>query len=279
MPEGPEVRYITDTLRTNFQSKTLTNLEILSGRYKKRPPTNYNKLIKHLPTKITTIQNKGKFMYMILENGFTLWITLGLTGTFVLDCATKTRDERGILVDNFCHIKYTTSSKPFFYSDMRNFGTLHIHPPTTNNNSLQKKLNTLGPDPLEVSSPSEKRKQIDTYVKSLESRKNQMTPIGTLLLEQKYLAGVGNYIRAIALYKAKISPHRPLKSLSTTDLQNIYDAVYKVEHASYNKQKLEGLHTFKLEIYRKDKDSLGNPVRKDELPKGRHIYWVEKIQK
>lgn len=281
MPEGPEVTYLTTMLSKAFTNTILQNINILSGRYENRPPKNFKNLTKSLPSKILKISNKGKFMYIVLENEYTIWITLGLTGMFVLECEGKTRDERGILVDKYCHIQFDTSAKTaksFFYSDMRNFGTLTITLPKDKAN-LEKKLNSLGDDPLQAQTPKETKKQIANFVEKVQIKRNQLIPIGSLLLDQKYLAGVGNYIRAIALYRAKISPHRPIKSLSSSDLENIYKEIKKIEQASYKKQLLNGLHTYELDIYRKEKDQLGNPITSDELPKGRHIYWVKKIQK
>ncbi len=287
MPEGPEVRYLANFLSKNFKNHQLTSITIISGRYHKHHPDNLKALNISLPSKITHIENKGKFLYINLENGFSIWFTLGLAGTFFLNCVGKARDERGIEVDKFCRIRLDSSARvprphpltPFFFSDMRNFGTMVIHPPKTSKALLQKKLQTLGDDPLTATTPAEKTAQRKTFIQKVQAHRTKSKPIATLLLDQKILAGVGNYIRAIALYKAKISPHRPLQSLTPQDLATIYNEIYKVEHASYKKQTISGLHTYPLTVYRKTKDPKGNPIKSDELPKGRHIYWSPKIQK
>lgn len=290
MPEGPEVKLLTTILAKNFTNRSLTKITPTSGRYKTRPPKNLRALNKVLPSKITQIQNHGKFIYINLQNGYSIWFTLGLTGTFFLNCAGKSKDERGIEVDKFCRIRLDTTSrptgspdhpspKPFFFSDMRNFGTIAIHPPPTSNKLLNKKLNSLGPDPLQATTPTQQALQRKTFITRVQSFRTQSKPIGSLLLNQTVLAGVGNYIRAIALYRAKISPHRPLSSLTQKDLATLYNEIHKVETASYKKQSLSGLHTYPLTVYRKTKSPAGNPIKSDELPKGRHIYWDPKVQK
>lgn len=279
MPEGPEVRVITDFLVKNFKNSSLSKISIITGRYTKKAPQNLTKLNGTLPAKILNIQNKGKFIYFTLDNDYILWFTLGLTGSFYKDCAGKTKNEQGIEVDKFCRIKLETSKGQLFFSDMRNFGTLAIHPPETSKEALEKKLKTLGPDPLSVYTDAQKDEQRAYFIKKVKSQRNKSKTIGTLLLEQKFISGVGNYVRAIALYHAKISPHRHLSTLTDKDLSNIYDEVYKIEQASYKKQTKSGIHTFKHTVYRKSTDPMGNPIKVDEMPKGRHIYWSPKVQK
>lgn len=281
MPEGPEVKYLTDLLSKNFTNKKLTLVKPTSGRYHKTAPKNLQGLNKSLPSKITQISNHGKFIYINLQNGYSIWFTLGLTGTFFLNCAGKAKDERGIEVDKFCRIRLETSPPPtpFFFSDMRNFGTIAIHPPQDSHELLKKKLKTLGPDPLQATTPTQISHQRETFINKVQKHRTKTKPIGSLLLNQNILAGVGNYIRAMALYKAKISPHRPISSLTTQDLTNLYNSIHAIETASYKKQSKTGLHTYPLTVYRKSHSPAGNPIKSDELPKGRHIYWDPKVQK
>lgn len=276
MPEGPEVKYLATFLSNKFKNKNLTDMSIISGRYIKKPPQNLSPFIKSLPSKIKTIHCKGKFMYIILANDWSIWFTLGLTGTFFTNCAGRTIDERGVEVGKYCRIKFTTlyhsTRASFFYSDMRNFGTISLVPPK-DKDLLEPRLQTLGNDPLYATAPKEISAQLQDFITAVKSQRNQSQPIGGLLLKQNVLAGVGNYIRAMALYNAKISPHRTLKSLTTNQLKAIYLHIHKIMHSSYKKQRFSGLHTYPLTVYRKTYTPKGHPVRADEMPKGRHIYW------
>uniref|UniRef100_A0A6C0BCH9 Formamidopyrimidine-DNA glycosylase H2TH DNA-binding domain-containing protein n=1 Tax=viral metagenome TaxID=1070528 RepID=A0A6C0BCH9_9ZZZZ len=42
------------------------------------------------------------------------------------------------------------------------------------------------------------------------------------MMEQKYMSGIGNYLRSEILYKSRINPHRPLCSLSEQDIYNLF---------------------------------------------------------
>lgn len=281
------MKYLSTTLGETFTNTNLTSIKITSGRYTKKLPQNLKKLRTALPLKIESIKSYGKFFYITLNKGFTLNFTLGLTGSFYKTCAGKTLDERGIEVNKYCRIRFDTTKGPFFFSDMRNFGTLTItipsshssSHPSSSQNQTQDKLKKLGLDPLQAITPTQKSHQLSQFIQKVHDQRNQSQPIATLLLNQSVLAGVGNYIRAIVLYRSKISPHRPISSLTKTDLTNIYNNTYKIMHASYKKQLTSGLHTYPLTVYRKKTSPAGNPIISDVLPKGRHIYWDPKVQK
>ena len=68
MPEGPEVKKLTDRLNRLLKNKELSKITINSGRYKKHNNLkNFNNFIKILPIKVKDVKCKGKFMYMIFE--------------------------------------------------------------------------------------------------------------------------------------------------------------------------------------------------------------------
>jgi formamidopyrimidine-DNA glycosylase len=66
-------------------------------------------------------------------------------------------------------------------------------------------LSTLGPDPLDAL-PSGAE-----FARMLAERRG---PIKAVLLDQKFLAGIGNWIADEVLYQTRISPFRPAPSLS-----------------------------------------------------------------
>ncbi|MGX1811910.1 Fpg/Nei family DNA glycosylase [Nocardia sp. NPDC055321] len=66
----------------------------------------------------------------------------------------------------------------------------------------------LGPDPLRPDADPDR-----AWARISRSAR----PIGSLLMDQKVLAGVGNVYRAEVLFRHDISPHRPGKSLSRTE--------------------------------------------------------------
>ena len=132
MPEGPEISYMTYYFNKKYHNHELLSIKVLSGRYSRHPlPENFDKLTKKLPSKIISIKNKGKFIYIELDDNYILGIKLNYAH----------------LVEEFgkqCHIEFKTSKGIFYMDDLRNFATLSI----LNDETLQKQLNAIGPDLL-----------------------------------------------------------------------------------------------------------------------------------
>ena len=67
MPEGPEVRYMVAELNQYFKNSTLKKVKINSGRYSKKPPENFDKFNKSLPTKINQFGLRKVYLGKIKE--------------------------------------------------------------------------------------------------------------------------------------------------------------------------------------------------------------------
>jgi len=84
-------------------------------------------------------------------------------------------------------------------------------------------LSQLGPDPFDEL-PS-----ADVFLRMLEARRG---PIKAVLLDQKFLAGIGNWIADEVLYQARISPFRVVPSLSDAEIRRLRLKIRSViEHA------------------------------------------------
>ena len=131
MPEGPECRLVRDYLHGILASRILIELGILSGRYTKDPGT--LPLLK-LPSKIIRVGNKGKLIWIELENQF-LVINLGLTGTF---CTDQRKHNHIALIFQ----EDQGDRNIVFFNDFRNFGLWQV----ATQEILLQRVNQLGPD-------------------------------------------------------------------------------------------------------------------------------------
>lgn len=259
MPEGPEVTINVDYIKSIVGQFTLKDVQVLGGRYKKNISTlkNYDKFIKSLPSKCKTFSNKGKFIYIILENNWSIWITYGMSGHLTQE--DKKHNNIQFIMEN--------SNDNFYFNDVRNFGTIQFH---ENLDELDKKLKTLGTDPLRE--PKNTKYFIDKIRKM-----NQTKVISEVLMDQKVYSGVGNYIRAEVLYRSKINPFLTLAELTDEQLKIIVDNIYFILKRAYDDEK-NGT-TYKFEIYGQKEDYYGNPVHRKEQPRiKRTIHWVPAVQ-
>jgi len=299
----------------------------------KKPFEGYDDLVKALPLKIESITTKGKFTYMKLvserkekekENKcFYLFNTLGLTGGWTLKSDKKsdfakcnhcnymevgtdtftfpsileyiTEDRQNTWFKralNHLNVEFITDKKniSFYFYDQLSFGTLKaVESDGSNDRStvLDKKLKELGPDLLDETTT------IELFKSQIRKKVNDTKPIGNVIVNQKIISGVGNYLRADALWMSKISPFRKVKDVKDDELDILYKSLIGLIWGDYDYKtgvkkgyisktlKLPNDYHRDFFIYRQDKDINDNIVKKEELYEGsqkRFIYWVDKIQ-
>ena len=107
------------------------------------------------------------------------------------------------------------------------------------------------------------------------------------LMEQKHFSGVGNYLRAENLYRAKINPTKTLGSFTDGNIKTLFDCILEQMVIAYGARGLtiksywdpEGkAGTCPLQVYNQELDPLNNPVEKFKDKSKRMVHWVPKIQ-
>ena len=267
MPEGPEVRIIVDQLNDRVVGKVFSAFEVVGGRYAHTPDISFDKISAHLPMKVNSVKCKGKFIYWEFEKEWYLWNTLGMTGGWSINTHTAHKT-----------VRLRLDQDDYYFNDVRHFGTVKF---VKSKNLLQHRLATLGPDVL-AGPPS----QQSFYQSIVASSKT----LAEYLMNQKNVSGVGNYIKAEALYRAKLSPWRKGNTLTRQDSDNLLKAITDVAQESYKLQGTtlanykdllgeEGGFSEKLQVYGKKKDPYGNVVTSEDTPDKRTSWWVPGIQK
>jgi formamidopyrimidine-DNA glycosylase len=305
MPEVVEIRHYADFIQKKIKKQIIKNIQILNGRYKKHSPfSGYSIIKKNYPLKVLNVNTKGKFLYITIvstktpEKKYYLLTTLGLTGGWVWYDSRKKKYEFPRLFTyipreiqkpyqekSLNHLNIALQMKSgdcLYFFDTLSFGTFSI---ITDETILQNKLRTIGPDIMS------QEMTFALFCKKIQSAKNSKKVIGNVLMDQKTIAGIGNYLRADILWVAKVSPFRLVRNLSRTDLKRIYQAAEDLTWGEYyygKKHKI--MHNIKLPhdygrffyVYQQKTDIYGNPVKKEELYEGsqkRFIHWVPKRQK
>ena len=271
MPEGPEVKRISVQLNGIIAEKTISDFQILSGRYLTHgPPKGLESFLSFSDKKISSVNCKGKFIWLEFSNHpeVSIWNTLGMTGSW-----SKVQGEHSRAKMSFA------DGSSLYFTDIRNFGTINF---SFSREELNKKLKSLGPDML--SAPPTK----EEFFKIVKKQKDKTLP--EFLMNQKVISGVGNYVKAEALYLAGISPLRTCSSLSEKEIIALQDSIDKVLSTSYNSGGSTiktyrdvygntGTFTSRFLVYGNAKDPQGNKVERLETKDGRTTFWVPEIQK
>ena len=277
MPEGPEIKVSAGELDRNLAGTILTRASILGGRYLTHgPPQKWDLLDQ--PLKILQVGNKGKLLYICLEQDICLLNTFGMAGHW-----TKRKKKHS---DVF--LEYRSASQDgcsdgslhsIYFCDPRHFGTLKV---IQGQKELEKKLSTLGPDMLCQDT------DLELFQQRIQRRSGKTVP--EVLMDQKIVCGIGNYIKSESLYRSRISPHRTVASLEASEIQALFEAVKLVMNSSYRAKgasirdyhsihgKKEGRYSYQFQVYNRKKDPQGNAIVRVKTPDKRTTHWVPNIQ-
>jgi len=268
MPEGPEVKRMGVMLSSAISGRTLTEVQVLSGRYTKKEVEGRTALDECLPVRVVGTGVHGKFLYVLTHTGVNIWSTLGMTGQWA-----DTKSSHSRIQLSF------SDGEPVYFNDQRNFGTFKV---VYGPHKLKERLSKLGPDMLSSDIGA------DLFIERL--RKKDHWNITKVLMDQAIISGVGNYIKAEALW---LSGHSPMKSVSDFtdyDLIVLCDAIQDVMKTSYehggatflthkNFNGEKGDYSSRFLCYNRQQDAEGNRVIKTKTPDGRTTHWAPDKQK
>lgn len=216
MPELPEVETIVRGL-----SKILIGLEIASARLlcpkicRDADPSSINRIT---GKKIIAIRRRGKMICLDCEGDLTLLIHLGMTGQ--LFCAFPDQP-----MDKHTHflLSFENFRQELRFRDVRKFGFLSCL--FSNQAFGQNRLVRLGPEPLEI--------EYRDFVFLFKGRKARLK---SLLLDQSFIAGIGNIYADEILFQAQLHPLQSSRSLGKAELKRLWRAVRNVlRHAIEHK--------------------------------------------
>jgi formamidopyrimidine-DNA glycosylase len=274
MPEGPEVRIIARQLNRLLAGAVFRGITILGGPYLSNEGPRYSETRRDLanlqPSTITWVKSKGKLIYMKLESGYFIANHLGMTGHWYLERS------RHALLD----LEYVVadgegeSVRHIYFDDFRHMGRLWVY----NLSQMQAALHELGPDIF-----GDLMTEDYVYEYCQWSRKK----IGALLMDQEFVSGIGNYLRADILYAARIDPRRPAASLTRDEAHELYQAIREISRNSLRARgtTIKTYRDVKMRrgdyspiVYGRTTDEKGRPVEKFQLG-GRTMHWVPAVQK
>jgi formamidopyrimidine-DNA glycosylase len=151
--------------------------------------------------RIAGVKRFGKFIVMPLEGGGYLLLHLGMTGRLLLGAPTG----------KHTHAILTLDDGVLLFDDSRQFGSFEF------SEEFPARVARLGPEPLEIA--------FDDFRAALKRHK---TRIKALLLNQRFLRGVGNIYADESLFRAGIHPLAIAGRLRGERPRKLYDAIRAV---------------------------------------------------
>ena len=151
--------------------------------------------------RIAEVKRYGKFLVMPLEGGGYLLMHLGMTGRVLL----------GGPVGKHTHAILTLDQGVLLFDDSRKFGCIQF------SEEFPERVARLGPEPLEI-----------PLAEFRAALKRHKTRVKALLLNQRFVRGVGNIYADEALFRAGIHPLAIASRLRGERPRMLYEALREV---------------------------------------------------
>ncbi len=210
MPELPEVETVARALRAPLIGHTIVEVEVRWPRSVVPPhPAAFSRRL--TGQQISEVGRRGKWVVITLDGGDTLLVHLRMTGRLVLGSG-MCPDDRHLRV-----LLSLDDGRRLCFFDPRKFGRMVLTA------RPQEVLGSLGPEPLGADFTPE------LFGDMLAQRRGRIKP---LLLDQRFLAGLGNIYTDEALWRANIHPLRQANSLSPTEVRRLHQAIQSVLQAA-----------------------------------------------
>jgi formamidopyrimidine-DNA glycosylase len=207
MPELPEVEVMRRDLEREIIGKRVKDVEADAMRSIRRHHNRKQFANRLVGKRITGIERRGKFILAKLDGGEVLVIHLGMSGQLL-----RTKGTREAM-SKHTHVVITfTQGGQLRFVDPRTFGEMFV----TELEGVEKEVSELahlGIDPLE------EPMSWDQFGRIVASKHMKLK---ALLMDQKFVAGIGNIYSDEILFGAGLRWDRASDSLSAEEIRRLY---------------------------------------------------------
>ena len=223
MPELPEVEVVKRSLVNKIQNSIVKAVKINDGRLRYR--VDKNKLKKIIGLRIKKISRRSKFLLFFFNNKTVMLVHLGMTGKFFFINQKNTKYKTSFYYDinedkdkKHDRVIFNLSkNRKLIYNDVRKFGFIKFDQNKNVDQNLH--LKNLGPEPLEKNFNF-------SYFKQYIINKNRA--IKDILMDQKFISGLGNIYVNETLFYSGIKPTKKVKNLSESEIRKIIKFTKKI---------------------------------------------------
>ncbi len=212
MPELPEVETIVRGLREKLTGWEFSRIEIRTAKCLQGDPGEFCGRLRG--RKILGFGRRGKNIIFHLSGGVALLVHLRMTGQLDL---VPPQTVPGAHTHAF--FSFRNHLDRLRFQDTRRFGRIWLEEKGSGGELVS--LRRLGPEPLEISERE--------FTRRIRAKKRLIKP---LLLDQGFLAGVGNIYADESLHRARIHPRRNSAQLSGQEIRRLYRALKGVLQAA-----------------------------------------------
>lgn len=207
MPELPEVETIKNQLNLRIKGKTIKTVEVKLPRFVKYPVKKFKKITEG--STIENISRRAKILLFGLSGDHVLAVHLKLSGQLIFNGESQKHTHL---------IYYFKDNSKLIHNDVRQFGFVKVIPKQKLIDFLEKE--SFGPEPLG------KEFTLDLFKELLKKRKK--SPIKKVLMDPKFIAGIGNLYADEILFFAGVRPTRRVYRVNNKEIEKIYRQIKRI---------------------------------------------------
>jgi endonuclease-8 len=213
MPEGPEIRLAADQIAKVLVHQAISRIEFTFDHLRK-----FEKILSGL--QVTSVETRGKAMLTYFDDNWVIYNHNQLYGRWrIVNKGPRPKTNRQLRIALETHkqaaLLYSATDISVLLKS-----ELVSHP----------FLARIGPDILS------QRPDIDTIVARLLSPNFSGRQLAALLLDQRFLAGLGTYLCAEILFVSRLHPKIKAKKCSPTILRQLAGNILSITEQSYKTQ-------------------------------------------
>jgi formamidopyrimidine-DNA glycosylase len=208
MPELPEVETIAQDLSLKLKGLEISSVRIIYPPVMRREGPSLVHYLKG--RKVVGVRRRGKMLLIDFERNLSLLIHLKMTGQLLFYPREEPSDKHTHFI-----LSFKDKNNELRFRDVRKFGFISCV--RNLDISCADELKNLGPEPLEIDFPF--------FKKLFQGRRARLK---SLLLNQNFIAGIGNIYADEILFLAKLHPLTSASHLGHDDLKRLLKAMREV---------------------------------------------------
>jgi len=215
LPELPEVEVIARGLDTTLPGRAVGSVDLLWEACVATPaPADFARRV--AGRQFVCAGRRGKFIILALDDGQHLLAHLRMTGRLYLISGQEAVEDPHVRA-----VLHLADGCDLRFADMRKFGRLYLV------ERPEEITGALGAEPLDPDFTSQRLADM------LQQRRARLK---FLLLDQRFIAGLGNIYVDEALFRAGLHPLRPSDSLTDEEGRRLWGAVRTVLQEAINRR-------------------------------------------
>jgi formamidopyrimidine-DNA glycosylase len=209
VPELPEIEVLRRQIEKEYVGKRVRSVEVKNTKVLKRHSAAKDFKGRLIGAKVKGVNRKGKYVIIELDNKYFLVFHLGMAGHLIKAATRRPLDKHTHIIIPF------NQGGELRYFDARQFGECFI----ADQAELEKHLGHLGLDAIADQLPWQ------LFGEMVAERQTKLKP---LLMDQKFIAGLGNIYSDEVLFWAGLPWDRPSNSLTSNEVRRLSRAVGEV---------------------------------------------------